>query len=291
MDARARARRSIDHVADGETAAVNAHLRRFFERHANGLVKKLREDDNYSSWARVKSKALKKELTEAVGACEIIERELERVGTSMVEEAVGDVRVFDVCCGKGMTSCVAAASIVNCDVIAVDRDKRMNMKHLASEQKITFKEMDAYDEAVDEMMRDAKLSGKVVVVCGVHLCGDLSRRAIELFARWGDILVLSPCCLVREVRAWKRPCGEFGYGLARAARRLEADSHDLWCKLLLAHVPTHLGSEFAPVSKRIVVDDALLSEKNRFIVARRERPRSACVSCDGEEFSWKVTNK
>lgn len=268
--------RSIDYLMRGERAKENAHLRAFASgRLGETLCRKMQEDDNYSSWARIKGKVLRKEITEAVACVSLVERELRALGWEL-----GAATVFDVCCGKGMTSCVAANSAEGCEVIALDRDRRMNMKHLASEPMIEFREMDAYDGGVDDLMRDARERGRVVVVAGVHLCGDLSRRATELFARWGDVLVLSPCCLVREVKPTKRKYGDFGYGLAAAAKRLGADSHDLWCRLLMANMPTHVGREFSPMCKTLFVDTAMMSEKNRFIVARRERPRAErCLEC------------
>lgn len=268
--------RSIDHLVRGERARENAHLRTFTSgRLGETLCRKLREDDNYFSWARVKGKVLRKEITEAVACVGLVERELRALGSDL-----GGATVFDVCCGKGMTSCVAANSAEGCEVFALDRDRRMNMKHLASEKMIEFRAMDAYDEGVDDLMRDARERGRIIVVAGVHLCGDLSRRATELFARWGDVLVLSPCCLVREVKPAKRKYGDFGYGLAAAAKRLGVDSHDLWCRLLMANVPTHVGREFTPVRKELFVDESMMSEKNLFIVARRERAGAErCLSC------------
>jgi hypothetical protein len=158
-----------------------------------------------------------------------------------------------------------------CEVVMVDNDRRMKVTHLKSEQRVRFIAVDVYDGVLDEAMARARAGGARVVVCGVHLCGDLSRRSIELWSRYGDILVLSPCCLVREVRPQKRPHGTFGYRLPEVAKRLGADacSYDLWCKLLFAHVPTHVGPFFTRVVKRQAVAEDMLSEKNRFIICRR----------------------
>ena len=43
----------------------------------------------------------------------------------------------------------------------------------------------------------AAAAGRVCIIIGIHLCGELSRRAIQLWERSGAAaLVLSPCCLV-----------------------------------------------------------------------------------------------
>ena len=49
-------------------------------------------------------------------------------------------------------------------------------------------------------------------------------------------LVLSPCCLVRELNAGKRPRGRFGYGVASLARRSNVDAYKLWCVFLFNHI-------------------------------------------------------
>ena len=84
--------------------------------------------------------------------------------------------------------------------------------------------------------------------------------------------------MVREVRAGKRRNGTFGYGLPRLAKRLGGDSYDLWTKLLASIVPTHVGEGFR-VRKRVVTDEHMISEKNRFIVLRREGSSELCKPC------------
>jgi hypothetical protein len=200
------------------------------------------------------------------------------------------VVVFDICSGKGLTSAVCAETFGSlavsegCEVHMVDSDARMDVGHLRNQGRITFHCLDVYDEALDALMARTRASDAeaIMVVVGVHLCGDLSRRAVELWTRHGgDVLVLSPCCLVREVRANKRRSGTFGYGLPRVARALDASSYDLWAKLLYAIVPTHVGDACAPVVKSMYVDGDVLGEKNRFITARRVRQKyTKCVKCD-----------
>jgi len=279
--------RSIDYLVRGERVRTNARLRAFAETE---VCRKMLRDENYASWARRKGKMLRKEIAEAMTTCAFIREELVAMDGSAREELVamdgsareelvamdGSAReeksivVFDLCSGKGLTSSVCAETLgKNCEVVMVDSDRKMKLTHLKSERQVVHFALDVYDEALDEMMARARASGARVVVCGVHLCGDLSRRSIELWSRYGDILVLSPCCLVREVRSQKRPHGTFGYGLPKAATRLGGDSYDLWNKLLFAHVPTHVGPFFARVVKRQAVVEDMLSEKNRFIICRR----------------------
>ena len=257
--------RSIDYRVRGERVKTNARLRAFAETE---VCRKMLRDENYASWARRKGRALRKEIAEAMVTCAFIREELVAMDGSARGEK--SIVVFDLCSGKGLTSSVCAETLgKNCEVIMVDSDRKMKLTHLDSERQVVHFALDVYDEALDEMMARARASGARVVVCGVHLCGDLSRRSIELWSKYGDILVLSPCCLVREVRSQKRPHGTFGYGLPEVATRIGGDSYDLWNKLLFAHVPTHVGPFFARVIKRQAVVEDMLTEKNRFIICRR----------------------
>lgn len=270
-------KRSVDYLLEGESVRANAHLRAFVERHDASLLWRLRFDDNYASWARIKGKSLRKEITEAMAASRFAREELEAM------TAAGDGRravvVFDLCSGKGLTAAVCAEALPDVrEVVMVDNDGRMMLKHLESEPLVRFRRMDVYDEGVGVMMAAARESGARIVLTGVHLCGELSRRAVELFSRYGDVLILSPCCLVRELRAGKRRNGTFGYGLPRLAKRLGGDSYDLWTKLLASIVPTHVGEGFR-VRKRVVTDENMMTEKNRFIILRREGSSELCAPC------------
>ena len=102
----------------------------------------------------------------------------------------------------------------------IDADDRMVLRHLESEPLVRFRRMDVYEEGVGAMMASARESGARVVLVGVHLCGELSRRAVELFSQHGDVLVLSPCCLVREVRAGETTERNVRVRLPRLAKRL-----------------------------------------------------------------------
>jgi|TARA_B100001540_G_scaffold251177_1_gene227286 hypothetical protein len=272
-----RSKRSVDYLLEGESVRANAHLRAFVERHARTLLWRLRWDDNYASWARVNGRKLRKEIAEAMAASDLARSELEEMTREGDErrEAV----VFDLCSGKGLTAAVCAEAVPDVrEVVMIDADDRMVLRHLESEPLVRFRRMDVYEEGVGAMMASARESGARVVLVGVHLCGELSRRAVELFSQHGDVLVLSPCCLVREVRAGKRRNGTFGYGLPRLAKRLGGDSYDLWTKLLASIVPTHVGEGFR-VRKRVVTDEHMISEKNRFIVLRREGSSELCKPC------------
>lgn len=282
-------KRSIDYLLAGTTVRTNPHVKAFVEHHVD-LVRRLREDATWASWANVHGRTLRKEIAESMAACGLAERELIRGGWRAEEEGDGRrqqqqrVVVFDLCSGKGFSAVVASRRFGSrCEVHMVDANEKMDLSHLKSEPRIRFHGMDVYDARLDALVKEAREDAETsrVVIVGVHLCGDLSRRAIELFARHRvDVLVLSPCCLVREVRPHKRPHGTFGYGLPKVVRRFGGDAYDLWAKLLYATVPSHVGDDFAVVRKTMSIDEHVMGEKNRFITARRVSPADAeCEPC------------
>lgn len=279
-------KRSIDYLLAGTTVRTNPHVKAFVEHHVD-LVRRLREDDTWASWANVHGRTLRKEIAESMAACGLAERALIAGGWRAEEEEGGGRRqqqqqrvvVFDLCSGKGFSAVVASRRFGSrCEVHMVDANEKMDLSHLKGEPRIRFHGMDVYDARLDALVKEAREDAETsrVVIVGVHLCGDLSRRAIELFARHRvDVLVLSPCCLVREVRPHKRPHGTFGYGLPKVVRRFGGDAYDLWAKLLYATVPSHVGDDFAVVRKTMSIDEHVMGEKNRFITARRVSPADA----------------
>ena len=254
---------AIDYLLEGESVRTNPHLRAFAE---STLPDVLRDDPNFKSWASIKSKSLRKEIAEASAAASRCPRAVakaigarrERALTTNDREETNDgsdvsssvsgsdplgdgtdVVFFDLCSGKGFTSVFLAHRYPEARVVMVDANARMNLTHLESlRPRVTFHCLDLYSaETMALMRRETRARGtRASVVVGVHLCGDLSRRALELWdASLADALVLSPCCLVREVHARKRPCGRFGYGLPGLARRSGRDAYGLWCRFLFHH--------------------------------------------------------
>lgn len=102
---------------------------------------------------------------------------------------------FDLCSGKGFTSILLAHRYPKARVLMFDKNEKMNLRHLESRhlvRRVTFHPADLYDDDTAAVVRDAvALHGaKGSAIVGVHLCGDLARRAIELWDTCGvDALV------------------------------------------------------------------------------------------------------
>ena len=103
-----------------------------------------------------------------------------------------------MCSGKGLTAAVCAEAVPDVrEVVMIDADDRMVLRHLESEPLVRFRRMDVYEEGVGAMMASAigmmnevvyrakalsQIFGAVVVAGGwVHawvcdLCGVMTRR-------------------------------------------------------------------------------------------------------------------
>jgi hypothetical protein len=100
-----------------------------------------------------------------------------------------------------------------------------------------------------------------VVLVGVHLCGTLSHRAIELYERIerAVAIVVAPCCLPQ-----RRRHDVFGFHCKDIARSIGngVTPFQCWCTQLYFRLPL--------TSKRnMTIDHDVLSTQNTFLVARR----------------------
>jgi hypothetical protein len=325
---------AIDYLLEGDSVRSNPHLRAFAE---STLPDVLREDANFKSWASIKSKSLRKEIAEASAAASRCpkavakaldaRRDAPRASpsgrvTPQGEDPLGDgtdVVFFDLCSGKGFTSVFLAHRYPKCRVVMIDSNAKMNLTHLNSESlsnRVTFHNLDLYAQETRLLMRrETGTNGKKAsVVVGVHLCGDLSRRAMDLWDySFADALVLSPCCLVREVNAPRRPCGRFGYGLPQLARKSGWDAYGLWCRFLFHHAAgtggggdggdggggdggdgggdarvdserhTQTNRRFGIPRRDLDWDDDMITERNAFLCVSRGAPfGDTCAPCDLE---------
>ena len=177
--------------------------------------------------------------------------------------------IIDVCSGKGIFSALAALVLQHggaggeaCSVHMVDSDRSLALQHLAAPDFagcVTFHQMDIYSESFMAWLRDtcgmARCAGAVPVLVGLHLCGTLSTRLVELFSAVCEIavLVLSPCCLPRKDHAARDMCREKGL-----------DPYQHWCDVVFDSLPAS-----TTVRKGMAVDEKVLSAKNTIMWAAK----------------------
>jgi len=259
--ARASGRRALDYVRfdDG-----NAHGRAF-ERSA--LRRTMARDPAFDSMAR--HRKVKKEITEAHGALAQVRRAL-RAGGGGGEDGGGDgdgLVLIELCSGRGFVSLVLADAFPKARIYMIDRDTTMDVSHVETYggARMSFHALDLHSTACEEFVRgvadDAETRGQTVVLVGVHLCGTLSHRAIELYERIerAVAIVVAPCCLPQ-----RRRHDVFGFHCKDIARSIGngVTPFQCWCTQLYFRLPL--------TSKRnMTIDHDVLSTQNTFLVARR----------------------
>ena len=260
-------------VCQGGSAAANPYLRSFV---GGALFRRMRaEPQNFSSLAAISSRRLRKEVTEAAAAVAAVERVLGELGSraASVAERGRGLRVADLCAGKGWTALFLAQRFPEGRFLMLDRDGRRDLRHLEPFPCIESRQLDICTPEAERQVRahfrggpsgegeEAEGTGEAVaVLLGVHLCGQLSRVAIELWrACEGDSLLLCPCCLPKQgLPPGHRLYHPFGDGLVARARARGEDPHAAWCRLLQGLAGGALAR-----------DPAVLSARDCFLLAAR----------------------
>lgn len=237
----------------------NAHGEAF-ER--SGFAERLRSDPALDSMAR--HRQVKKEISEAYGALAQCRRAMRERGIDVHGSGRG-VTFVELCSGRGFVSLVLVDAFPESKVRMIDNDTKMNVSHVerfCDPDQMSFHVMDVRSEECEKFVVDACESegAECVVLVGVHLCGDLSHRAIEIYERVPGVaaLVLSPCCLPR-----RRRHDAFGFHCKDIARSMSMSPYQCWTTQLYLRIPQD-GSK-----RDMIVDDDVLSQQNAFLIARR----------------------
>ena len=141
-------------------------------------------------------------------------------------------------------------------VVAVDRNRAMELAHFKLASNLSFHEIDLMSSAAADWLADVEAEARTreapLLVVGVHLCGLLCLRATSLFSRLAApaAMVLVPCCLDKRLTAVKN-----------TARRLHIDPYTYWCLTLLFSVQCS--------RRELLLDDEVLSERNSFLLSVR----------------------
>jgi hypothetical protein len=202
------------------------YVREFVE---SKVCAEMRKNEKFHSWLRKKS--LVKEIEEATACLRQIERVMKKRRER--EDDGEGITFVDLCSGKGFLSIVLSFKYPKARVEMIDLDETANMEHVAAMENVNFHCLDVTSRECEKIVEEAGKVSKFVVICGVHLCGDLSRVAIRL---WNEArqrmngecaIVLSPCCLPQ-----RRRHDAFGFHVKDQARLLKVDNYRLWCIFL-----------------------------------------------------------
>jgi hypothetical protein len=163
------------------------------------------------------SKGLRKELIEAYAALEQLELILDapasqRANDGSQHQPPPTQVLVDLCCGKGFFSLIAALERPSMAVVMIDSSSAIKTEHADALPNLTFLRADimssAFAATLDTALTAActplppQAPDRVAVpgcgiAVGIHLCGKLSPRAVELFCASPllSTLLLVPCCL------------------------------------------------------------------------------------------------
>ena len=234
-----------------ECSSETAHpyLRNFS---TSPLADLFRQDERvYTCFGRKNRSILAKELVEAAA----LEAQIKRIyygGGDRLNNSNNNninVIIWDLCCGKGYSSVwLSKNTFPHAHIHLVDSDASINRDYLPAFPKLTFHHLDLNSTKLERAIINSKreqqqqqgeMGGEkkntLVILVGIHLCGDLSRRALELHSKCGaHATFLSPCCAIKPTRK-KGHSSEiiFGWDAKEKARRLKVVSpYQMWCWML-----------------------------------------------------------
>ena len=240
-----REERGQDDTLVEDTLAVSRMRRRLEKKAETSLyvARFLREDFFESDVLRdiflvrvLSHKSAHKEITEAYGARYKIEETLRallgRREETLDEESKDlstNLTVFDACSGRGIASVLLSFFFPNAKILMMDANGSMDLKHVRSRKNVSFVHCDLYGDSTVQAIRETieredaiEREPRVRLLLGMHLCGALSPRLIDLTFGIEQIhgMVLCPCCVK----------GKLGGDCARAAKTRHVQPYVILCE-------------------------------------------------------------
>jgi hypothetical protein len=193
-----------------------------------------------------------------------------------------NVFLIDLCSGKGITTglcrVLGPGEDSNNFYMAIDKMLPHTVPHfLNADSNVEYRRRDVMaDTMFDEIanvVRDQKVQyDRTCILVGMHLCGLLSERAIDLFDRTPGImgLVLSPCCLPKR---HEQQCINFIKGKSEDHEQNdELFNYFRWANYLKGRVDKCISrSDCSAPQVRLYTDEEMHTEKNAMVVAYKCR--------------------
>lgn len=178
---------------------------------------------------------------------------------SAVEGVVGPFsaayQLIDLCSGKSLTTTIAALRYPDMRCLAIDKLTRHLAPHF--EGNAEYAEMDILHAGFPALLGDKlAASEQPAILLGMHLCGILSFRAIELFLEVDriQVIVLAPCCL---------PSRKVSTVAVDSGSKDSQVQYDHWCRVLRDRL---IGDN---MEVTLTQDELIESPRNTIITARK----------------------
>ena len=193
-------------------------------------------------------------------------------------EGLSAWHVVDLCCGKSFVSAVVSRLFPRCHVTAIDRVPPRFVPHYAEAgiTNVAYVQRDIlaadFGAFVGDLARAHRREGRRTIVLGMHLCGELSTRAVDVFLQTSALsaLVLAPCCLpAARAAAAISPTLADVYATKRAE-----EQYSRWCTFLQERLrPAGAGAGSGGAAERLectrTVVPGLVSVKSTLLAAVR----------------------
>jgi hypothetical protein len=197
------------------------------------------------------------------GGCTVLNRE---------SLTLRNIFLIDLCSGKGITSALAAALFPsgNNFFLSIDKMPAHTVPHyfFNNEQHIAYMSRDILSEKIfsemEELVHKQTMEGRTAILVGMHCCGILSERVVDLFERIPDIkgIVLSPCCLPKKHEV--KTIHFMPVSVAKGG-----NPYPEWCNYLKERVEGYYSAG-AVEDVRIYQDTEMHTEKNYIVVGARK---------------------
>ena len=223
---------------------------------------------------------LRKELTESYSILHAVQDCCDGVDSSNKEGSNSDldfrnVFLIDLCSGKSLTTALCGALFPddgedrNNHFLAVDRLPVHLVPHFMQDRHTSYLSRDIMlQDFLQELKQEVErqsLQGRRAILVGMHLCGNLSVKAIQIFESIPLLkgLILSPCCLpklrkgVTDFVDYQKKFGSVG-----------EDPYIVWGRYL-EDKACELENDDSKLSVRRFSDENIHSIKNTIITCRR----------------------
>lgn len=170
-----------------------------------------------------------------------------------------NVTLVDLCAGSSLTTTIFGLMYPHSKGIAIDLMSKEFAPHLSGN--LSYLQCDIKNDNFMATLNDHLGDESSVILVGMHLCGDLSIHAIDIFTKMPQFqaIVLSPCCFPKTGN-----CRMDSDSMTKLMSvKDEQGKYAVWSNYLLESLSKHCTSCFSNQ------DENILSSRNTVLVGYR----------------------